>query len=140
MPVNADCEVLEFIKYASMLRIKNATRLIKEDIPPAFAYVLADELRANRQISRRCSVYLARLCPDKTQSRNNAQKNRLDAGISTFDIQTASEMLIVSATAEIIGITRRLSANGDCSERVVLFCEKVIESENQFIDRLRSFL
>ncbi len=140
MTTNADCEVLAFIRFASRVRIKNTAQLLKEDVPPAFAYVLANELRTNRQIARRCAVYLNRFCQQPYLSHNNAQKSRLDVAMSKINMRTAAELLIVSATAEVIGITRRLTAGKGCSERVMIFCEKVVESENDFIERLRSFL
>ncbi len=140
MTTNADCEVLAFIRVASRLRIKNTQQLLKEDVPPAFAYVLANELRTNRQIASRCGVYLNRLCQQPYLTHNNAQKNRLDVTLPKPTVRTAAELLIVSATAEVIGITRRLTAGNGCSERVMMFSEKVVESENDFIERLRSFL
>ncbi len=140
MRINNDCEVLQFIQYASRLRVKNVSRMLKQDISPAFAYVLANELRTNRQILRRCKVFLARLCPDAAPSRNNAQKNRLNVEAFPLSTQKAAELLIISATAEIIGILRRISNDEGCSERVFMFCEKVVESENEFTDKLRSFL
>ncbi len=140
MTENADCEVLAFIRLASRLRIKNTGQLLKEDIPPAFAYVLANELRTNRQIAKRCGIYLNRLCTKPYLTHSDAQKGRLDVGLPKPNVRTAAELLIISATAEVIGITRRLSAGKGCSERVMAFCEKVVESESDFIDRIRSFL
>ncbi|MFA9381062.1 MAG: hypothetical protein ACERKO_08380 [Acetanaerobacterium sp.] len=141
MQINNDCEVLHFTRLASQLRVKNAKHLLMTDIPPAFAYVLANELRANQQIKRRCGVFIARLCnAHTTGTHNHGQKKRLDAGTDTNNTAKAAELLIISATAEIIGITRRMGADGGCSERVFIFCEKVVESENDFIGRLRGFL
>lgn len=141
MTKNADCEVLGFIRYASRLRVKSIARLLKNNgLPSAFLYVIAAEQRSSRRTAARCSALLAR---------RGLSSVRFDALFSAVryldatpghDTAQSAKRLILSATAEVIGITRRLSASGGCTGPVAAFCEKVVDAQNEFMERLRGFL
>ncbi len=92
---------------------------------------------------------LARLAkdfePDKStpvaaKNTYEGQKKRLAFPATGLTVQKAAELMVISVTAELIGITRRLNQNSPCSERVSLFCEKIVESEEDFLIRLRGFM
>ncbi len=139
--MNSDCEVLRYLYLTADERVKCLNALLKQDYSPAFVYVLANELSNSRRIRLNAKAALTRLNIPVTQLIGTLppQKAAKTRGVEK-DEKKVAETLIKNATAQVIGIGKKLKENKDCNAKIIRLAEKNIEIENMFMARLRGFL